>query len=404
MDAISRGKELILNRSNAFNNRYFCAYGHIALQVDDFYYLMTKENLPLSDIREEDINVYELGNDDISRIFLTRSDINAIVFACTPASAKFSLKADVMKPALDDLAQIVGEDVKVAKDVAPRTLLKALKGRNGCFIRGAGICAVGSTIEEAIAATRILEKSAEAEMFADQLLGLQYLPAEEAKKLREFYDKSYSKVNKEGHVEFVGIDPEEFHMRNKIIDCGKELCRHDLVQGTWGNISTRLNDREMLITPSGMDYFNVMSEDIVKVDINTLDYGMQRKPSSECRLHAALYRKYPDCNAVIHTHSNGCCVFAAANAGFRIENEDIRNVIGDLHVSEYREPGTEEMSEAVMEALEGSKACIVANHGAVFYGDDLDTVFEIADAVETKACNLLGFDSLLEDVLLEEGF
>ena len=66
-------------------------------------------------------------------------------------------------------------------------------------------------------------------------------------------------------------------------------------------------------------------------------------------------------------------------------------LIGDMHCSEYRTPGTDELCDSIMEAIEGSHACIIANHGAIFYGNDLDVTLAIANAVESRACNLLGF-------------
>ena len=186
-------------------------------------------------------------------------------------------------------------------------------------------------------------------------------------------------------------------MRGMMIECGKALERTDLVQGTWGNISMRLDENHMLITPSGMDYFEIQMEDIVRLDLDSSDYGMQRVPSSEYRLHAGLYKADPDCNAIIHTHSNGCSVFAAANAGFRIDSPELENVIGDLHVSEYASPGTDALTESVMKALNNTHACIIANHGAIFYSHSLDLTLAIANAVEARACNLLGFGSTLGD-------
>lgn len=390
------GKETILKRSKAFHERYSKAYGQIILRLDDDTYLMTRENLTLSDINESDIDLFDIKTGDIGKILKAKKNTNAMIFACTEASVAFSKNGETMMPALDDLAQIIGPDVRVSHDNSSRNIIKALKDRKGCFIKGAGIFALGATLEEAIAGVRILEKSAEAEMFSDKLHGLKYLDKDRAKTLSDFYDTSYSHVNKEGHVEFVNIDSDEFELRNKIIECCKKMSWEDLVQGTWGNVSIRLNDREMLITPTGMDYFDMKTEDIVKVDLATMQYGDQRVPSSECGLHAGIYAAHPEYKAVIHTHSNGCSVFAAANAGFKIENPEMHDLIGDIHVSESALPGTEELVQSVLTELQHSRACIMANHGAIFCGENLEITLAIANAVESKACNLLGFGARQE--------
>lgn len=393
---INTAKEALLKRSNAFQDRYFTAYGQLVLRVNEETYISSRENLRLSKLTEKDFDLFDINTGDIGRIFSSRDDINAIVFICTEAAVHFSKENQIMRPALDDLAQIIGPDVTVCPDGTARTLLKALRNRRGCFIQGSGIIAVGDTIEEAIAGARILEKSAEAEIYSDKLNGLQYLDPTTAQELHKYYDGSYSKVNQKEKVDFISSGAEEFQLRNRIIDCGKDMSRSELVQGSWGNISLRLNPDTMLITPSGMDYFSIRTEDIVRMNIHDLKYGMQRKPSSEYRLHAALYRRYPECNAIIHTHSNGISAFAAAHAGFRISEPPMDQLIGDMHCSEYRTPGTDELCDSIMEAIEGSHACIIANHGAIFYGNDLDVTLAIANAVESRACNLLGFGQRAE--------
>lgn len=394
---INTAKEALLKRSNAFRERYFTAYGQLVLRVNEETYISSRENLRLSKLTEKDFDLFDINTGDIGRIFSSRDDINAIVFICTEAAVRFSKENQIMRPALDDLAQIIGPDVTVCPDGTARTLLKALRNRRGCFIQGSGIIAVGDTIEEAIAGARILEKSAEAEIYSGKLNGLQYLDPTIAQELHKYYDGSYSKVNQKEKVDFISSGAEEFQLRNRIIDCGKDMSRSELVQGSWGNISLRLNPDTMLITPSGMDYFSIRTEDIVRMNIHDLKYGMQRKPSSEYRLHAALYRRYPECNAIIHTHSNGISAFAAAHAGFRISEPPMDQLIGDMHCSEYRTPGTDELCDSIMEAIEGSHACIIANHGAIFYGNDLDVTLAIANAVESRACNLLGFGQRAEE-------
>lgn len=394
---INTAKEALLKRSNAFQERYFTAYGQLVLRVNEETYISSRENLRLSKLTEKDFDLFDINTGDIGRIFSSRDDINAIVFICTEASVRFSKENQMMRPALDDLAQIIGPDVTVCPDGTARTLLKALRNRRGCFIQGSGIIAVGDTIEEAIAGARILEKSAEAEIYSGKLNGLQYLDPAAAQELHKYYDGSYSKVNQKEKVDFISSGAEEFRLRNQIIDCGKDMSRSELVQGSWGNISLRLNPDTMLITPSGMDYFSIRTEDIVRMNIHDLKYGMQRKPSSEYRLHAALYRRYPECNAIIHTHSNGISAFAAAHAGFRISEPPMDQLIGDMHCSEYQTPGTDELCDSIMEAIEGSHACIIANHGAIFYGNDLDVTLAIANAVESRACNLLGFGQQAEE-------
>ncbi len=142
-----------------------------------------------------------------------------------------------------------------------------------------------------------------------------------------------------------------------------------------------------------MDYFDIRIEDIVKVNIHTLEYGNQRVPSTEVKMHAAAYRELPDCKAMVQTRSNAISVFAACKAGFALGGGDLQELIGDVKVTGYAPPGTEELAESVVATLKDTHACIIPHHGALFYGPSLDVVLAIAEAVEMKARNLLSFDS-----------
>ena len=134
-------------------------------------------------------------------------------------------------------------------------------------------------------------------------------------------------------------------------------------------------------------------EDIVRMDINTLVYGEQRVPSSETSMHAALYRAFPDCGAVIHTHSNGMSVFAACEAGFASGNQQIRDVIGDMLVTGKAKAGTPELAAAVCETMKNTHNAIIPHHGAVFTGPSIDVVLRIAEAAEIMARNILQYEA-----------
>ena len=82
----------------------------------------------------------------------------------------------------------------------------------------------------------------------------------------------------------------ESEVRQAVKDAGVKLLENNLVQGTWGNISIRLDDKKMVVTPSGMDYIRMRPEDTVVVDIETLEYVSDEKPTSEKKKHAAIYR------------------------------------------------------------------------------------------------------------------
>lgn len=166
---------------------------------------------------------------------------------------------------------------------------------------------------------------------------------------------------------------------HKLLDCG-------LVQGTWGNISVRLDDQFMICTPSGLDYDRVTPKDMVLVEIKTLDYLGDRKPTSEKGLHGAIYAARPEVGAVIHTHSKYCCIFAAAEMPLEVENPELAKDIGSgLKIAKYGLAGTKKLVKNTMDALGASAGCIMSHHGMISCGADIVDCFDKCCKIEEAA-------------------
>ncbi|GAB1456931.1 MAG: class II aldolase/adducin family protein [Spirochaetia bacterium] len=166
---------------------------------------------------------------------------------------------------------------------------------------------------------------------------------------------------------------------------GLKLIETGLTAGTWGNASIRFSDEAMAITPSGMDYQEMRAEDIVIVDLKT---GEARggKPSSEKALHIEIYRKRPEARAIVHTHSMSASTVAAAGREVPPILDDLAQIVGPtLRVAEYSIPGSKKMGRAVIRAMSGRTAALMANHGAVAMGRSPDEALLCAQIVE-KGC------------------
>lgn len=176
----------------------------------------------------------------------------------------------------------------------------------------------------------------------------------------------------------------EDECREMLVVYGQRLLASGLVQGTWGNLSVRLNEEEMLVTPSGVDYERLQPEDMVVVSIKNLKYDrFGNRPTSEKSLHAGIYRHRPDVGAVIHTHSTYCCAFAAAKMPLEVENPVLAEEIGSIiRVADYARPGTSALSRNTVRALGNGKGCIMAHHGMVCCGVDLKQTFHICSMIE----------------------
>ncbi|HKM28692.1 MAG TPA: class II aldolase/adducin family protein [Anaerovoracaceae bacterium] len=164
--------------------------------------------------------------------------------------------------------------------------------------------------------------------------------------------------------------------RQQLVEYGNKLVATGLVRGTWGNLSIRLDDKYMLVTPSGLDYTRLTADDMVKVNIETLEYGGDLKPTSEKGLHAIIYRLRPDVGAVIHTHSKYCSIFAAARKPMPIITDKGKAVFGEeIAIAGYGLPGTKSLMNNTAKALGKNFGAIMANHGMICCGSDIENTF-----------------------------
>jgi len=176
------------------------------------------------------------------------------------------------------------------------------------------------------------------------------------------------------------------HIRRQVIEGGLRLVKEGLVARTWGNISIRVDDTHMLITPSGRTYEELSPEDIVLVNYHTSEFKGPLKPSSEKELHCEIYRTRKKVHAVIHTHQMNASTVATAHREVPPILDDMAQIIGPtVRVADYALPSTKKITKKTVKALKGRNAALMANHGAVCVGRDLDEAFVVCQVLE-KAC------------------
>jgi L-fuculose-phosphate aldolase len=175
-------------------------------------------------------------------------------------------------------------------------------------------------------------------------------------------------------------------IRQEVIEGGLRLVKEGLVARTWGNISIRVDENHMLITPSGRSYEDLTPKDIVLVNYHTSKHEGDIKPSSEKELHCEIYRTRKHIHAVIHTHQMNASTVAAAQREVPPILDDMAQIIGPtVRVAEYALPSTKKITRLTVKALKGRKAALMANHGAVCVGRDLEEAFVVCQVLE-KAC------------------
>jgi len=176
------------------------------------------------------------------------------------------------------------------------------------------------------------------------------------------------------------------HMRRMVIEGGLRLIKEGLVARTWGNISLRVDHTHMLITPSGRSYEKLSPDEVVLVNYHTSEYEGPVKPSSEKELHCEIYRTRKKVHAVVHTHQMNASTVAAAHREVPPILDDMAQIIGpSVRVAEYAFPSTRKIAKKTVQALKGRKAALMANHGAVCVGRDLEEAFVVCQVLE-KAC------------------
>ncbi len=307
-----------------------------------------------------------------------------------------------MTAELDDMAQIVGLTARVAESLAPDEIARCLKGRNSCFVKGFGMLITGRALSEAVTGAILLEKAAMTHFLAKKIGGAKRVPLFSAALMHLIYQKKYSKINLSAEAEHAhkaadarddapAQTAREREIRAQIVEFGKRLQEEGLLQGTWGNLAVRLDETHMLCTPSGLDYRLLQSADIVKVELGSLDYGAQRKPTSEKRLHRDIFACRADVGAVIHTHAKLCGVFAAARKSITCFEGEMRQIVGDeMRCAGHALPSTKKLSRVALRALGKNNGCLLMNHGVICCGTDLLSAYRACKAAEEAAGQQLG--------------
>lgn len=195
-----------------------------------------------------------------------------------------------------------------------------------------------------------------------------------------------------------------------VVKAGLELMNAGLVARTWGNVSAKISDTEFVITPSGIPYEKLTADDIVPVNIETLEYDENNlKPSSEKGVHAEFYKAHPECNFVIHTHQLAATAVSCSDKDIDDVPAEYAAIIGKkVPNASYGMPGTGKLKQGVIDAIAAnpdSKAVLMRHHGAVCIGADYDEAFKVVNALEevakytyTKAIKTKASDKAYEDV------
>lgn len=174
-------------------------------------------------------------------------------------------------------------------------------------------------------------------------------------------------------------------LRSELVSTARRMHDLGLTPGTSGNVSVR-NGNGFLVTPSGIPYSELSTDDLVQLDADgTLRPG-QRAPSSEWQLHRDLLALRPDTQAIVHTHSAFCTTISCLRRSIPAIHYMIAlSGLAEVPCAEYATYGSAELATNVSRALASGRASLMANHGMVALGDSLPAALRLAAEIETLA-------------------
>lgn len=176
--------------------------------------------------------------------------------------------------------------------------------------------------------------------------------------------------------------------RQDIIEVGRELYQKGLLVGTDGNISIRLNENQILITGSGFCKGKLKPENISMVNMQgeTLEGP---RPARDIRMHLAVYKEKPQTKAVVHAHPPVITGYSMSEVNFdRLALPEVMFNLSGIAVTGYATPISVEVARKVAEALQKTpkaESILLANHGALTFGEDVFDAFYKMETLEMFA-------------------
>jgi len=201
-------------------------------------------------------------------------------------------------------------------------------------------------------------------------------------------------MKKERYPEY----PEEKATRRDISEAGRRMYMRGMVCANDGNLSARISGGAIIATPTGVSKGFMSEEMLVKLDLEGNILEGETEPSSEIRMHLAIYNKNPGIRAVCHAHPPVSAAFAAA--GVPLDKPLLQETVvslGVIPVAKYEMPGTEELAKTAAGFCTAYYGVLLEHHGAVTWGDSVLQALFRMESLEHAATVLmhsaaLGFD------------
>jgi L-fuculose-phosphate aldolase len=203
----------------------------------------------------------------------------------------------------------------------------------------------------------------------------------------------------------------ESQLRADIVEVGRRLYARGYTASNDGNISVRLDEHRLLMTPRSVCKGFMTPDMLCITDLEGRKLAGERDPSSEIQMHLEVYRQRPDAQAVVHAHPPVATAFAVAGIPLdRAVLAEVVTTLGSVPIADYATPSTKELPEAVRKYVRAHDGMLLANHGALTLGTDLFSAYYKMETIEHFAnisfvARMLGGERLLsrEEVVRLQG-
>ncbi|MCF7816997.1 MAG: class II aldolase/adducin family protein [Kiritimatiellales bacterium] len=175
--------------------------------------------------------------------------------------------------------------------------------------------------------------------------------------------------------------------KQAVADCMNRLYAQGLTTTSGGNISLRVSDDLILLTPSATDKGNMRADQIAEIGMDGTNHTPHLKPSGETSMHLEIYKRRPDVRAIVHAHPPFASVFTVVDKKLNVRLiAESYAIIGEPAVAPYSLTGTRELADSVADSLARPTVCVLMkNHGVLTVGTDLLQAFDRIEVLENAA-------------------
>ena len=206
----------------------------------------------------------------------------------------------------------------------------------------------------------------------------------------------------------MAVYPTDSQAKQEILEAGRKIYQRGLVAANDGNLSVRVGDNALWVTPTGVSKGSMTEEMLVKVDLEGNLLEGTRRPSSETKLHLRIYRENPDVRAVIHAHPPAATAFACA--GIPLDKPIIQEAVvflGTVPVAPFALPGSQAVADSVAPYCREYRALLLEYHGAVTWGETMEQAHYRMECLEQLAqvslhLKTLGCDRVMSNSLVTD--